>query len=139
MCDTLLEDCSICLEHIINDDPKQKTVCHHTFHFSCLSRWTQANNSCPLCRTGFAGGAAPPAPQASPPTASGIADISFADLSDLTIENDNETQPLMNNYSFALEPERPQPSGTQNRSRIGDGRLNYNTVPFNLFPDPAVQ
>jgi hypothetical protein len=137
MCDILAEDCSICLEYINSDDLKQKTVCQHTFHASCLSRWTQANNSCPLCRTRFAEGAAPPAPQASPPTASGIADISFAALSDLIIEED-ENQPLMNNYNFALEPERPQPSGTQNRSRIGDVRLNYLTVPFNMFPESYI-
>jgi hypothetical protein len=168
MCDTLLEDCSICLEYIINDDSKQKTVCHHTFHADCLTRWTQANNSCPLCRTG---GVAP-----SPPTASAgetdvayvplpfwfnrderliipevaynhsmstVIDISFAalsdlELADLTIENDNEAQPLMNNYSFALEPELPQPSGTQNRSRIGDVRLNYHIAPFNMFPESYV-
>jgi hypothetical protein len=133
MCDTLLEDCSICLEHIINDDPKQKTVCHHTFHADCLTRWTQANNSCPLCRTRFAGGAAPP-PTASAGETDGIADISFAALSDLIIEED-EAQPLMNNYSFALEPERPQPSGTQNRSRIG---VNYLTRWFNIFPESYI-
>ena len=60
-----------------------------------------------------------------------VIDISFADLSD-------DTESIMNHYSFALEPERPQPSGTQNRSRIGDVRLNYLTVPFNMFPESYI-
>ena len=154
-----MEDCSICLELIINDDLKQKTVCKHTFHVDCLSIWTQANNSCPLCRTPIhstmqtrqdiinasQNGLYIPLPfwfnrdehLIMPEVAfeHTIADISFAAISDLIIENDNETQPLMNNYSFALEPERAQPSGTQNRSRIDDVRLNYLTVPFNMFPE----
>jgi hypothetical protein len=162
MCDILAEDCSICLEYINSDDLKQKTVCQHTFHASCLSRWTQANNSCPLCRNKLS-----TYPLQLPPTASAgetdvayiplpfwftrdehllipevaynhsmrtVIDISFAALSDLIIEED-ENQPLMNNYSFALEPERPQPSGTQNRSRIG---LNYLTTSFNMFPESYV-
>ena len=157
MCDTLLEDCSICLEHIINDDIKQKTECHHTFHADCLTRWTQANNSCPLCRTPI---------HSTIQTRQDIInasqnglymplsfwfnrdehlimpevafehttiDISFAELSDLTIENDNENQ--LSFYSFALEPEEYQPSGSSMVSRIDDTRLNYLTVPFNLFPE----
>lgn len=155
MCDTLLEDCSICLEHIINDDIKQKTVCKHTFHVDCLSIWTQANNSCPLCRTPIhstmqthqdiinasQNGLYIPLPfwfnrdehLIMPEVAfeHTIADISFAALSDLIIEED-ENQPSF--YSFALEPEVYQPSGSSMVSRIDDVRLNYLTVPFNMFP-----
>jgi hypothetical protein len=176
MCDTLLEDCSICLEHIINDDLKQKTVCQHTFHASCLSRWTQANNSCPLCRNKLS-----TYPLQLPPTASAgetdvayvplpfwftrdehliipevaynhsmrtVININFAELSDLELADlileEDENQPSL--YSFALEPEEYQPSGSSHVSRIDDTRLFmsggvvgalplYLTSQFNLFPE----
>ena len=177
MCDILAEDCSICLEPIINDDLKQKTVCQHTFHASCLLEWTRHNNSCPLCRNQLS-----TYPLQLPPTASagetdGIAyiplafwfnrderliipevaynhsmrtviDISFAALSDLELADlileEDENQPSL--YSFALEPEEYQPSGSSMVSRIDDVRLFmsggvvgalplYLTMPFNLFPE----
>ena len=54
MCDVgEKEECSICLEQIIDYDTKLITVCNHTFHANCLRRWTDATNSCPLCRTPF--------------------------------------------------------------------------------------
>jgi hypothetical protein len=135
-------DCPICLDHLTDVVLNQITSCQHTFHASCLLEWTRHNNSCPICRTRF-GNILTKANRQEIETISRnnssdlyvplpFIDISFADL---TIENDNEDQPLMNNYSFALEPERPQPSGTQNRSRI---RLNYLTVPFNMFPESYV-
>jgi hypothetical protein len=65
---------------------------------------------------------------------SNVIDISFAAPSDLILEED-ENQPLMNYYSFALEPEEYQPSGRENRSRIDDVRLNYLTATFNIFPE----
>ena len=160
MCDTLLEDCSICLDLIINDDLKQKTVCKHTFHVDCLSIWTQANNSCPLCRTPIhstmqtrqdiinasQNGLYIPQPfwfnrdehLIMPEVAfeHTIADISFAELSDLIVEED-ENQPSINfynSYNFALEPEEPEPSGRENRSRIDELSTHY-TIPFILFPE----
>jgi hypothetical protein len=146
MCDVVVEkeDCSICLDHIISDDFKQKTICHHTFHADCLRRWIRANNSCPLCRTPF-GSTIQTRQDIIDASQNGlyiplqfwfnrderliipevaynhsmrtVIDISFAALSDLIIEGD-ENQQLMNNYSFALEPEVYQPSGSENRSRI---------------------
>ena len=44
-----LDDCSICLEKILNDD-KHITSCNHSFHEECMARWMSLNNSCPLCR-----------------------------------------------------------------------------------------
>jgi hypothetical protein len=44
-----LDDCSICLEKIVNDD-KHITSCNHTFHEECMAIWMSLNNSCPLCR-----------------------------------------------------------------------------------------
>ena len=171
MCDTLeeKEDCSICLYHINSDDLKQKTICHHTFHADCLSRWTRDNNSCPLCRTPFGSTIQTrqdvidtsqhnlyvslpfwfnedirmALPEAIIPFAETTVDINFAALSDLILEED-ENQPSL--YSFALEPEVYQPSGSSPVSRIDDTRLFmsggvvgalplYLTAPFNLFPE----
>jgi len=131
MCDTVVEDCSICLKRINNDDLKQKTPCEHTFHTACLSRWTQANNFCPLCRTPIhltiqtrqdvinasQNGIYIPLPfwfnrgnerlaipeEVFEHTMKIAIDISFAELSDLIIVNDNEIniQP-----PEALQPQR---------------------------------
>lgn len=32
---------------------RQTTLCRHTFHKSCLEKWTALNNTCPLCRCDF--------------------------------------------------------------------------------------
>ena len=45
-----LDDCSICLENIINEEHKKITTCNHTFHEECMVRWMSLNHSCPLCR-----------------------------------------------------------------------------------------
>ena len=45
-----LDDCSICLENIINEETKQITSCNHTFHEECMAKWMSLNHSCPLCR-----------------------------------------------------------------------------------------
>lgn len=42
-------ECSICMSEI-NSDDSFKTVCHHTFHHSCLDEWRKNNQTCPLCR-----------------------------------------------------------------------------------------
>jgi hypothetical protein len=45
-----LDDCSICLENIINEEHKKITTCNHIFHEECMAKWILQNNSCPLCR-----------------------------------------------------------------------------------------
>ncbi|GMG42762.1 unnamed protein product [Ambrosiozyma monospora] len=27
--------------------------CNHTYHYSCISKWTHRSNSCPTCRRDF--------------------------------------------------------------------------------------
>ena len=44
-------DCAICLE----DDSSPtalitSTICNHTFHKSCLDKWLNVGNNCPMCR-----------------------------------------------------------------------------------------
>jgi hypothetical protein len=45
-----LDDCSICLENIINEEHKKITTCNHIFHEECMARWMSLNHNCPLCR-----------------------------------------------------------------------------------------
>ena len=45
-----MEDCSICLESFKNKELYSST-CKHTFHKSCIDKWLDKDNSCPLCRT----------------------------------------------------------------------------------------
>ena len=51
-----LHTCSICLESdFINSDTHDKrkffTKCNHVYHYDCIYKWAQVNNSCPTCRT----------------------------------------------------------------------------------------
>jgi len=45
------EDCAICYGEYTDDNPGGTTVCDHTFHRSCLSRWLEHQATCPICRT----------------------------------------------------------------------------------------
>jgi|UniRef100_A0A6C0BRH1 hypothetical protein len=39
--------CSICFNHI---HEKYILKCNHVFHETCILKWTQIKNECPLCR-----------------------------------------------------------------------------------------
>ena len=48
-------DCAICFSSQYSDNSESpqrfySTPCNHHFHFECLERWCQTNNSCPTCR-----------------------------------------------------------------------------------------
>ena len=48
-------DCAICFSSQYSDIPDSpqrfySTPCNHHFHFECLERWCQTNNSCHTCR-----------------------------------------------------------------------------------------
>ena len=47
----LMEQCSICLEDILNVKlDVKKLECTHTFHNICIEMWLLYNSNCPLCR-----------------------------------------------------------------------------------------
>ncbi len=41
-------DCSICIEHITNDQARYVSSCNHGFHYTCIQKYDKA--SCPNCR-----------------------------------------------------------------------------------------
>jgi len=43
------ETCSICL-NLFNDD-NITLPCKHNFHESCIIKWLDTKNNCPLCRS----------------------------------------------------------------------------------------
>lgn len=43
-----IQECSICLENITNDNITTK--CDHHYHKLCLDNWRNINNTCPMCR-----------------------------------------------------------------------------------------
>ena len=47
------EDCSICLEKLIDDDIEIELPCKHRFHIYCIQKWVGINKNCPLCRKTF--------------------------------------------------------------------------------------
>jgi hypothetical protein len=42
-------DCPICFEEVTSKT-STTTRCKHVFHKACLERWTEENNTCPMCR-----------------------------------------------------------------------------------------
>lgn len=43
--------CSVCLENIDSESQVVELRCEHIFHLSCIERWCENHNSCPLCRS----------------------------------------------------------------------------------------
>lgn len=43
-----IPECCICMEQI--DCQEETASCGHKFHISCIHRWCESNNSCPMCR-----------------------------------------------------------------------------------------
>ncbi|KAF6147671.1 hypothetical protein GIB67_036057 [Kingdonia uniflora] len=48
--DTSKEPCGACLDEFLLGDKIVDMPCLHTFHESCIVRWLNEHNSCPLCR-----------------------------------------------------------------------------------------
>lgn len=44
-----IPECCICMEQIVCQE--ETTSCGHKFHSSCIHRWCESNNNCPMCRT----------------------------------------------------------------------------------------
>lgn len=46
-----VNDCSICLLPMDQQNPAVETACHHFFHEVCVTPWINAHGTCPMCRT----------------------------------------------------------------------------------------
>lgn len=44
-------DCTICLESFRPSRPVTTTICNHRYHETCLNKWLNIGNICPLCKT----------------------------------------------------------------------------------------
>ncbi|KAK9119364.1 hypothetical protein Scep_017457 [Stephania cephalantha] len=44
------DSCTICLEDLEIDSEVAPMPCSHIFHPSCIVKWLEMNNVCPLCR-----------------------------------------------------------------------------------------
>lgn len=47
------ETCCICLELPTKEELSTINVCHHPFCFTCISKWADQENKCPLCKVRF--------------------------------------------------------------------------------------
>ena len=47
------EKCSICLEDPAQNELAKVDKCAHLYCFSCIEKWAERENSCPLCKTRF--------------------------------------------------------------------------------------
>ena len=43
-------ECSICLETFINEEPLVQLKCKHIYHTHCIDDWLGRKETCPLCR-----------------------------------------------------------------------------------------
>lgn len=41
-------ECPVCYDSLTTG--VYKTPCGHAFHKKCMTRWTETNNTCPMCR-----------------------------------------------------------------------------------------
>ncbi|CAN0583023.1 unnamed protein product, partial [Ectocarpus sp. 12 AP-2014] len=48
------EDCSICMCPVTGDeDQASLDKCVHAFHFTCIVKWGETTNQCPMCKSRF--------------------------------------------------------------------------------------
>lgn len=45
-----MEDCAVCYEKVSDSTGHCTLSCKHSFHIACLTRWSNENPSCPMCR-----------------------------------------------------------------------------------------
>ncbi|KAH7568148.1 hypothetical protein ACOSQ2_009704 [Xanthoceras sorbifolium] len=51
--DQVVGPCAVCLEEFSSSGGAERTItlpCSHVFHQSCICRWLEEQNSCPMCR-----------------------------------------------------------------------------------------
>ena len=46
-----MDNCSICLNKLEDNDLYKSNKCKHIFHSKCINTWFNYHTTCPLCRT----------------------------------------------------------------------------------------
>jgi hypothetical protein len=93
-----MEDCPICYESVNASTGHCTLACSHSFHISCLTRWSATNTTCPMCRNAMG---ATEAPASSPPA---VAVNTTYRNSHLRVLIEGSTPPL-----FPLDETLPNP------------------------------
>jgi hypothetical protein len=47
------ENCCICMDDVEPNDLAKLNSCDHRFCFGCIEKWSERENTCPLCKTRF--------------------------------------------------------------------------------------
>jgi E3 ubiquitin-protein ligase RNF115/126 len=55
-------ECSVCMDDVHIGDEVVMLPCNHWFHETCAGAWLGEHNTCPICRKGIEGDAAPASP-----------------------------------------------------------------------------
>lgn len=45
-----MDDCAVCYENVSESTGHCTLSCKHSFHIACLTRWSNENPNCPMCR-----------------------------------------------------------------------------------------
>ncbi|NBS68012.1 hypothetical protein EBT31_03740 [bacterium] len=51
-CVHLSQTCAICLDQVtsLNSKSNKRLTCGHSFHATCIIKWYETSNECPVCR-----------------------------------------------------------------------------------------
>jgi len=81
-----MDDCPICYEKVDDSTGHCTLSCKHSFHLACLSKWSNENPSCPLCRKALG---ATETPHPRPPPSTSVFRIGI-DMSQWVTDSDIE-------------------------------------------------
>ena len=62
-----MDDCAVCYEKVSESTGHCTLSCKHSFHIACLTRWSNENPSCPMCRNPLGATEAPAKQRATEP------------------------------------------------------------------------
>lgn len=49
----IYDECSICLEYLLENNTIKILKCKHRFHIECIDKWFDISDNCPLCQKKF--------------------------------------------------------------------------------------
>ena len=82
-----MDDCPICYEPVDDSTGHCTLSCKHSFHVACLTKWSNDNPSCPLCRKALV---ATETPQTRPPPSTRVFRTTIIDANQWVTDSDIE-------------------------------------------------